>query len=181
MTCWSGRSLSASKQLLFIRYWEHEGNADDVESKTRGRAFDRRESFENISVTMAGAQMDPRKWNMPGWRIEQRFSPGVLIGNWSEDRHTVSVTWYRLCFSENWIGIWRSVSSIWIYQVRSSYNPPHTHTHTHTHTRGISKSSIVVPGFFYATMIWIYLYLFVYATGSRWLEIYMTFVGECAF
>ncbi|XP_076454137.1 cilia- and flagella-associated protein 107-like [Babylonia areolata] len=37
---------------------------------------------------MAGAQMDPRKWHMPGWRIEQKFSPGVLIGNWSEDRHT---------------------------------------------------------------------------------------------
>ena len=22
----------------------------------------------------------------PGWRIEQKYSPGVLIGNWSEDR-----------------------------------------------------------------------------------------------
>ena len=26
------------------------------------------------------------KWQMPGWRIEQRYSTGVLIGNWSEDR-----------------------------------------------------------------------------------------------
>lgn len=34
------------------------------------------------------AQGDPRKWNMPGWRIEQKFSPGVLIGNWGEDRYT---------------------------------------------------------------------------------------------
>ena len=26
------------------------------------------------------------KWQMPGWRIEQKYSNGVLIGNWSEDR-----------------------------------------------------------------------------------------------
>ena len=26
------------------------------------------------------------KWEQPGWRIEQRFCQGVLIGNWSEDR-----------------------------------------------------------------------------------------------
>lgn len=36
------------------------------------------------------AQGDPMKWHMPGWRIEQRFAPGVLIGNWSEERYTVS-------------------------------------------------------------------------------------------
>ncbi|KAL3862740.1 hypothetical protein ACJMK2_008693 [Sinanodonta woodiana] len=34
------------------------------------------------------AQGDPRKWHMPGWRIEQKFGQGVLIGNWSEDRYT---------------------------------------------------------------------------------------------
>lgn len=34
------------------------------------------------------AQGDPRKWHMPGWRIEQKYSPGVLIGNWGEDRYT---------------------------------------------------------------------------------------------
>ena len=28
---------------------------------------------------------DP-KWQLPGWRIEQKYSTGVLIGNWSEDR-----------------------------------------------------------------------------------------------
>ncbi|XP_045162974.1 cilia- and flagella-associated protein 107-like isoform X2 [Mercenaria mercenaria] len=33
------------------------------------------------------AQGDPRKWHMPGWRIEQKYSPGVLIGNWDEDRY----------------------------------------------------------------------------------------------
>ena len=26
------------------------------------------------------------KWQMPGWRIEQKYCTGVLIGNWSEDR-----------------------------------------------------------------------------------------------
>ena len=40
------------------------------------------------------AQGDPRKWHMPGWRIEQKFSPGVLIGNWGEDRHTVCCATY---------------------------------------------------------------------------------------
>lgn len=35
------------------------------------------------------AQGDPLKWSMPGWRIEQRYANGVLIGNWSEERHKV--------------------------------------------------------------------------------------------
>ena len=26
------------------------------------------------------------KWDQPGWRIEQKYCQGVLIGNWSEDR-----------------------------------------------------------------------------------------------
>lgn len=34
---------------------------------------------------MAG--MEGLKWQMPGWRIEQKYSPGVLIGNWDEDRY----------------------------------------------------------------------------------------------
>jgi hypothetical protein len=33
------------------------------------------------------AQADPMKWSLPGWRIEQRYAQGVLIGNWSEERH----------------------------------------------------------------------------------------------
>ena len=33
---------------------------------------------------------DPGKWHLPGWRIEQRYSPGVLIGNWGEERYSVS-------------------------------------------------------------------------------------------
>ena len=32
------------------------------------------------------AQGDPKKWNMPGWRIEQKYSTKVLIGNWEEER-----------------------------------------------------------------------------------------------
>ncbi|XP_043917665.1 uncharacterized protein C1orf158 homolog [Protopterus annectens] len=35
---------------------------------------------------MAGAQSDPGKWFMPGWRIEEKYSNRVLIGNWAEDR-----------------------------------------------------------------------------------------------
>ena len=33
--------------------------------------------------------MDELKWQIPGWRIEQKYSPGVLIGNWDEERHKV--------------------------------------------------------------------------------------------
>jgi len=38
---------------------------------------------------MAGAQSDPEKWNLPGWRIEQRYSNKTLIGNWCEERKLV--------------------------------------------------------------------------------------------
>lgn len=30
------------------------------------------------------------KWNLPGWRIEQKYSTDVLIGNWNEERRVVS-------------------------------------------------------------------------------------------
>lgn len=36
-----------------------------------------------------GAQGDPRKWEMPGWRIEQAFSKKTLIGNWCEERNKI--------------------------------------------------------------------------------------------
>ena len=36
-----------------------------------------------------GAQGDPRKWEMPGWRIEQSYSKKTLIGNWCEERNKV--------------------------------------------------------------------------------------------
>ena len=39
---------------------------------------------------MAFDDYEVQKWNLPGWRIEQRFSPGVLISNWGEDRYNVS-------------------------------------------------------------------------------------------
>ncbi|BFZ23010.1 hypothetical protein BsWGS_26049 [Bradybaena similaris] len=32
-------------------------------------------------------QVDFSKFGVPSWRIEQKFSPGVLIGNWAEDRY----------------------------------------------------------------------------------------------
>ena len=37
-----------------------------------------------------GTHGDPHKWHMPGWRIEQKYSPGVLIGNWGEEQHQVT-------------------------------------------------------------------------------------------
>jgi hypothetical protein len=46
--------------------------------------------FEVVTYIMA--QGDPAKWQMPGWRIEQRFANGVLIGNWNEERLKVSIT-----------------------------------------------------------------------------------------
>jgi len=33
-----------------------------------------------------GAQADPNKWNLPGWKIEQKYKNQTLIGNWSEER-----------------------------------------------------------------------------------------------
>ena len=42
-----------------------------------------------------GSHGDPHKWAMPGWRIEQRYSPGVLIGNWGEEKHQVCL--YMVC------------------------------------------------------------------------------------
>lgn len=35
---------------------------------------------------MSGAQGDFGKWQIPGWRIEQRYSNKTLIGNWCEER-----------------------------------------------------------------------------------------------
>ncbi|XP_065842568.1 cilia- and flagella-associated protein 107-like [Oscarella lobularis] len=34
----------------------------------------------------ASARADQQKWHQPGWRIEQRYTKGVLIGNWFEDQ-----------------------------------------------------------------------------------------------
>ncbi|XP_067951138.1 cilia- and flagella-associated protein 107-like [Watersipora subatra] len=38
------------------------------------------------SLPQIGAMNDPQKWGLPGWRIEQRYDPKVLIGNWHEER-----------------------------------------------------------------------------------------------
>ena len=29
------------------------------------------------------------KWNLQGWRIEQKYNTDVLIGNWNEERRVV--------------------------------------------------------------------------------------------
>ena len=39
-----------------------------------------------LSVRQFSLSKD-NKWEQPGWRIEQRYRKGVLVGNWSEDRH----------------------------------------------------------------------------------------------
>ena len=36
------------------------------------------------------------KWKLPGWKIEQKYSPGILIGNWSEDRLEVRSAVYAV-------------------------------------------------------------------------------------
>ena len=46
--------------------------------------------IQDLQKKITMSHGDPAKWNMPGWRIEQRYSPGVLIGNWSEERQNVS-------------------------------------------------------------------------------------------
>lgn len=54
------------------------------------------------------AQGDPMKWHMPGWRIEQRFAPGVLIGNWGEERYTVSFPVNSAAMHVHALIIWHS-------------------------------------------------------------------------
>ena len=39
---------------------------------------------------MTGEDELKSKWEHPGWRIEQSFAPGVLIGNWAEEQYKVS-------------------------------------------------------------------------------------------
>ncbi|TSW21774.1 hypothetical protein Baya_13549 [Bagarius yarrelli] len=35
---------------------------------------------------MQEKDMAYNKWKQPGWRIEQKYSDKVLIGNWAEER-----------------------------------------------------------------------------------------------
>lgn len=35
------------------------------------------------------------KWNLPGWRIEQKYDTDVLIGNWNEARRVVGEKFRR--------------------------------------------------------------------------------------
>ena len=42
---------------------------------------------------------DSTKWNRPGWRIEQKYSTDVLIGNWNEERRVVGIATFCLCFA----------------------------------------------------------------------------------
>ena len=44
------------------------------------------EDQESSRSPVALNKLNDPKWQLPGWRIEQRYSTGVLIGNWSEDR-----------------------------------------------------------------------------------------------
>ena len=52
------------------------------------------------------------KWELPGWRIEQKYCQGVLIGNWSEDR-LGKVYGYKLvcCYSEKCVSTHTSLLS----------------------------------------------------------------------
>ncbi|KAI8796321.1 hypothetical protein BgiMline_030021 [Biomphalaria glabrata] len=40
-------------------------------------------------------RVDFSKFGIPSWRIEQRYAPGVLIGNWSEERLKFPDTKYK--------------------------------------------------------------------------------------
>ena len=44
---------------------------------------------------MTGAQGDPRKWTLPGWRIEQKYTDQTLVGNWYEQRKAVCTFLYH--------------------------------------------------------------------------------------
>ena len=43
---------------------------------------------QNLAITTDVPVPDSSsKYHPVGWRIEQKYSPGVLIGNWNESRH----------------------------------------------------------------------------------------------
>ena len=45
-------------------------------------------AFSKTSRVMMDEYADA-KWNLPGWRIEQKYNTDVLIGNWNEERRVV--------------------------------------------------------------------------------------------
>ena len=45
-------------------------------------------AFSTTSRVMMDEYADA-KWNLPGWRIEQKYNTDVLIGNWNEERRVV--------------------------------------------------------------------------------------------
>ena len=45
-------------------------------------------AFSRTSRVMMDEYADA-KWNLPGWRIEQKYNTDVLIGNWNEERRVV--------------------------------------------------------------------------------------------
>lgn len=36
------------------------------------------------------------KWSQPGWRVEQKYSNKVLIGNWAEEKLQVGIFFITL-------------------------------------------------------------------------------------
>ena len=65
----------------------------------------------------SGRGLSDPKWQLPGWRIEQKYATGVLIGNWSEDRlgkvHEHDEYWFgsQTCPGGGW-GEFPLVSSV---------------------------------------------------------------------
>lgn len=70
-------------------------NGSNPNDKNLSKVYDHKQPRKvNTTCTYShvrhdGAQGDPRKWEMPGWRIEQDYSKKTLIGNWCEERNTV--------------------------------------------------------------------------------------------
>jgi len=51
-----------------------------------------------MALPEIGAMSDPMKWNLPGWRVEQKYADKVLIGNWYEERGKVSSAVSEYCY-----------------------------------------------------------------------------------
>jgi len=46
------------------------------------------------SLPSIGVHGDPKKWEMPGWRIERKYCDKVLIHNWYEHQLQVRTELY---------------------------------------------------------------------------------------
>jgi len=51
--------------------------------------------WDSMNKQGGGTHDDPKKWGLPGWRVERDFRNQVLLGNWYEERRRFTRTNYK--------------------------------------------------------------------------------------